>query len=54
MAFAVINIDKVDARRIDLHNGFVRFRLRNGQIHQFHDFGPTGLLYLYGFHIGFP
>ena len=50
-AFAVIDVDKVDARRFDLHHGFVRFRLRNRQVHQFHDFRPTRSLYLYGFHI---
>ncbi len=51
--FAVIDVNKVDARRRDLHHGFVRFRLRDRQLHQFHHFRPTRLLYLYGLHLRF-
>ncbi len=49
-AFAVVDINKVDACRLDLYDGFVRFRLRNRQVHQFHYFRTTGLLYLNRFH----
>src|SRR5258707_527243 len=52
-ALAVVNVNKVDARRRDLHHGLVRFRLRNRQVHQFHHFRSARLLDLYSFHMRF-
>src|SRR5580692_2043655 len=53
-SLAVVDINKVDARRLDLHHHFIRFRLRSRHLHHFHHFRPTRLLNLYSFHIRFP
>ena len=52
-AFAVIDVNKVDARCLYLHHSFIRFRLRNRQVHQFHHFRPACMLDLYSFHSSF-
>src|ERR1700674_5088155 len=52
-AFAKININKIDARRRQLHHRLVRLRLRNRQVDQLHGLGAAGLLDLNGFHGSF-
>ena len=47
----MVYINEVNARRGNLHYGFIGLGLRNRNIYKFEGFRTAGLLYLNGFHV---
>jgi len=48
--FPEVNVDEVHTRGLDPDDRFIRLRLRNREIHQFHRLGPPNLPDLNGSH----